>query len=120
MATEDRCCTLAPYFKVHAGQMEAFKRIAERFVDATAAEPKCLYYGWTFHGDDVHCREGYADADALLAHVENVGPLIEEALRVSDLSRFEVHGPEKELSKLREPLKDINATFFTLEYGFRR
>jgi quinol monooxygenase YgiN len=120
MASEDRCCTIAPYFKVHAGRMEAFRRIAERFVESTSTEPGCLYYGWSFHGDDVHCREGYADADALLAHVENVGPLIEEALEVADLTRFEIHGPEAELERLREPLKALNATFFTLEYGFRR
>ncbi len=120
MATQDRCCTIAPYFKVHPGQMEAFRRIAERFVDKTATEPKCLYYGWSFHGDDVHCREGYADAAGLLAHVENVGPLIEEATQVADVARFEIHGPETELAKLREPLKALNPTFFTLEYGFRR
>jgi quinol monooxygenase YgiN len=120
MATEDRCCTIAPYFKVHAGQMEAFRAIAERFVDKTATEPKCLYYGWSFHGDDVHCREGYADGDALLAHIENVGALIQEAVQVADITRFEIHGPEKELAKLREPLKELDAAFFVLEYGFRR
>ncbi len=120
MATDDRGCTIAPYFKVHEGRMEAFRRLAERFVDRTAAEPKCLYYGWSFNGDEVHCREGYADAEGLLAHVENVGQLIQEALQVADLARFEIHGPEAELAKLRGPLAEMNATFFTLEYGFRR
>ncbi len=120
MATNDRCCTIGPYFKVHPGRMDAFRRIAERFVDKTATEAKCLYYGWSFNGDEVHCREGYADADGLLAHVENVGALIQEALEVADIVRFEIHGPEAELAKLREPLAAMNATFFTLEYGFRR
>ncbi len=26
MTTPDTCCTLAPYFKVHAGQLAAFKQ----------------------------------------------------------------------------------------------
>jgi hypothetical protein len=38
----------------------------------------------------------------------------------SELVRFEIHGVEQELAKLREPLADLNATYFTLEYGVRR
>ena len=83
-------------------------------------ETKCLYYGFSFNGDEVHCREGYEDADGLLAHLENVGTLIGEALEISDIIRMEVHGPEQELAKLREPLAELNPKFFALEYGFRR
>ena len=38
----------------------------------------------------------------------------------SEITRLEVHGPESELDKLREPLAALNPQFFTLEYGFRR
>ena len=55
------------------------------------------------------CREGYADAEGLLHHLENVGSLLQEALGIADLARLEVHGPEDELSKLRKPLKEIIA-----------
>jgi len=55
-----------------------------------------------------------------LAHLENVGSLLEEALKISELTRLEVHGPEEELAKLREPLAGLKPQFFTLEYGFRR
>ena len=120
MATQDNCCSLAPYFKAHSGKLDAFKELCPQFVAKTNEEPKCLYYGFSFDGDQIHCREGYADADGLLAHLENVGSLLEEALKISDLTRLEVHGPEEELVKLREPLANLNPQYFVLEYGFRR
>ena len=119
MATQDKCCTIVPYFKVQSGKLEAFKALCEQFVEKTNGEPKCLYYGFSFDGDQAHCREGYEDADALLTHLGNVGSLLEEALKISELTRLEVHGPEEELPKLREPLAALNPQFFTLEYGFR-
>ena len=120
MATQDRCCTIVPYFKVHEGQLDAFKGMCEEFVMLTESEPKCLYYGFSFDRDLAHCREGYADAEGLLAHLDNVGTLLGEALKISDLVRLEVHGPEPELAKLREPLAELNPQYVVLEYGFRR
>jgi len=120
MATNDRCCTIAPYFRVHDGQLEAFRELCERFVDKAGEEAGCLYYGFAFDGDEVYCREGYRDAEGALAHLENVGPLLDEAAQIADLVRLEVHGPEAELAKLREPLGGFDARFFALEYGFRR
>ncbi len=120
MATEDGCCTIVPYFEVHEGKLDDFKTLCEQFVEKSGTEPKCLYYGFSFDGDRAHCREGYEDAAGALAHLENVGALLQEALKISDLASLEIHGPEEELEKLREPLKDLNPRFFTLEYGFRR
>ena len=94
MTIPDTCCSLAPYFKVHEGQLEAFREGCTDFVEKTGSEPGCLFYGFSFNGDEVHCREGYKDAQALLAHLENVGDLINEALKISDITRIEVHGPE--------------------------
>jgi len=120
MATQDSCVTIHPYFKIHDGQLEAFKALCERFVEKTSQEPKCHYYGFSFDGDQAHCREGYEDAEGLLFHLESVGPLLEEALKIADIARLEVQGPEAELAKLREPLAGLSPQFFTLEYGFRR
>ncbi|MCI5147563.1 MAG: hypothetical protein D3923_19015 [Candidatus Electrothrix sp. AR3] len=120
MATEDKCCTLAPYFKISSGKLGAFKELCEEFVAKTNDESKCLYYGFSFDGDQAHCREGYEDAEGILTHLENVGSILEEALKISDLTRLEIHGPEEELAKLREPLADLKPQFFVLEYGFRR
>ncbi len=118
MATEDRNVTIAPYFKVSVDNLDAFKGLCEQFIEKTKAEKKCLYYGFSFDGNLAFCREGYEDAEGLLVHLENVGSLLKEALEISELSRLEIHGPKKELAKLREPLADLNPQFFTLEYGF--
>ncbi len=48
MATQDKCCTIAPYFKVQSSKLGAFKEICEQFVEKTNKEPKCLYYGFSF------------------------------------------------------------------------
>ena len=120
MPVQDKCCTIVPYFKVSSGKLEAFKKLCEQFVAKTNAEAKCLYYGFCFDGDQAHCREGYADAEGLLAHLQNVGSLLEESLRIAELTRLDIHGPEEEIEKLREPLAHLKAQFFILEYGFRR
>jgi len=120
MATQDTCCTLVPYFKVHEGRLDAFKAMCEEFVKLTDTEAKCLYYGFSFDGDQAHCREGYVDAEGVLTHLDNVGALLDEALKIADLTRLEIHGPEQELARLREPLAALNPQYFVLEYGFRR
>lgn len=120
METPDNCCTLVPYFKIHEGKLEEMRRMCEQFVEKTRTEAKVLFYGFSFNGDQMHCREGYQDAEGLLVHLENVGELFKQALTIADLTRLEVHGPERELAKLRAPLAGLKPQFFTLEYGFRR
>jgi quinol monooxygenase YgiN len=120
MATQDSSVSIHPYFKVADGKMDAFKQLCARFVDTTATEATCHYYGFSFNGDEVHCREAYVGAEGLLAHLENVGALLQEALTMAEVARLEVHGTEVELAKLRGPLADFNPTYFVLECGFRR
>jgi|SRR5215831_4411731 hypothetical protein len=120
MPTQDRCVSLHPYFAVPEQNLAAFKQLCEQFVSTTAGETKCLYYGFSFNGTEVHCREGYEDAEGLLKHIENVQTLLQQALGLASVSRLEVHGPLDELAKLRGPLAALNPAFFTLEYGIRR
>ena len=120
MATQDLCCTIVPYFKIHAGKIEAFKGMCQQCMDLTLSEPKCLYYGFSFNGDQAHCREGYQDAEGLLTHLKHISSLLSDILTIAELTRLEVHGPEVELAKLRGPLAELKPEFFVLEYGFRR
>jgi len=119
MATTDTCCTIVPYFNVPEENLAAFKTICEQFVAKTKTEADCLYYGFSFNGNEAHCREGYQNAEAALAHLDNVGAILGEALKIAELTRLEIHGPESELAKLREPLAGLKPAFFVLEYGFR-
>ncbi len=120
MSTHDRCCSIAPYFKVAEGQLEQFKHLCEQFVVRASSEQKCLYYGFCFNGNEAYCREGYEDAEGLLAHLDNVGDLLQRAFEIAEIVRLEIHGPEEELKKLYEPLAQYNPQYFVLEYGFRR
>ena len=120
MAAQDTCCTVVPYFKITSGKIEQFKELCEKLVKNAESETKCLYYGFAFNGDHVFCREGYEDAEGVLVHLERVGPLLAEALEISEITQLEIHGPEGELAKLRHHLTDLNPQYFVLEYGFRR
>ncbi len=112
--------TISAYFKVYLGEVEAFEKLARRFVEKTSNEPLILIYGWSFNGDEANCRQGYHAAEGLLQHVANVMDLLQEAAKISDFYRLVVVGPEEELAKLREPLASINPSFYTLKYGFCR
>jgi hypothetical protein len=112
--------SLHPYFKVHAGKLEAVKALLHEFVAHTTSEDKVIYYEFTLNGDEVFCREAYAGADGVLAHLTNVGALLDKMLTLSTLTRLEVHGPAAELEKLRGPLGKLKPGWFTYECGVKR
>lgn len=120
MSTHDKCCSIAPYFKIANGQIINFKNLCEQFVARASKEERCLYYGFSFNGDEAYCREGYKDAEGLLIHLDNVDDLLKQALDMAEIIRLEIHGPEEELKKLYKPLAQFKPQFFILEYGFGR
>jgi hypothetical protein len=85
-----------------------------RFVEETVTEEKVLFYEFTVNGDEIFCREGYIDAEGVLAHLDNVGVLLAELLTTGDLTRIEVHGPATELEKLKKPLAHLNPAWFAI------
>ncbi|MGD0088868.1 MAG: antibiotic biosynthesis monooxygenase [Planctomycetota bacterium] len=109
-----------PYFKVKPGQLEAFKAALPAFIEKTAAEKGNLYYDFTISGDVVYCREAYRGADAFLAHLKGVGPLLGDLLKLADVIRIEVHGPAAELEKLKGPMADMKPAWFTWLAGVKR
>lgn len=112
--------SLHPYFKIRPGQLEAVQALLREFVAKTASEEKMLCYEFTLNGDIVFCREAYTDADGVLAHLTNVGPLLEKMQTVSDLTRLEIHGPAAELEKLKGPLGALKVEWFAYQCGVRR
>src|SRR4029453_5449068 len=107
--------SLHPYFKVHPGKLDAVKAGFPRFVEKTKSEQKNLFYGFTVNGDEILCREGYTDAEGILAHLDNVGALLAEMLTMADLPPCKVHGPAAELKKLKKPLAHLNPAWFAIE-----
>ena len=121
MAADDTCVSIHPYFVIRNGETESVRSYLEKFVELTKSEPGCLYYGFSLCDNKLHCREGYADGDGALAHLGNVGALLKELLDSGkvELTDLQIHGPEEELAKLREPLAAFNPNYWVLEYGFR-
>lgn len=116
----DTCCTLVPYFEIPAEKLEAFKALCPQFVARTRNEAGCVHYAFSFHGTTAHCREGYSNAEAVLAHLDNVAELLAQALQIAKLVRLEVHAPAADIEKLKAPMAALNPQFFLLEEGFRR
>jgi quinol monooxygenase YgiN len=106
--------SLHPYFKVPPDKMPYLKAILPEFAAKTRNETGNLFYEFTINGDEVFCREGYVNAEALLAHLENVGAMLAQALTMADLICIEVHGPAAELAKLKEPLAHLKPAWFEL------
>ncbi|HEY6070502.1 MAG TPA: hypothetical protein VIU85_03930 [Chthoniobacterales bacterium] len=107
--------SLHPYFKVHPGKMVTFKMLLPQLVAKTSNEKANLIYEFSTNGDELFCREAYPDAEGVLKHLDNVGALLAEALKIADLIRFEIHGPAAELEKLKKPLAHLNPSWFVLE-----
>jgi quinol monooxygenase YgiN len=115
MSIPSKFVSLHPYFKVQPGKLDPMKAALTGFVEKTASEKGNLFYGFTINGDEVFCREGYENAEGILAHLDNVGALLKEMLTVADLIRVEVHGPAEEVEKLKGPPAHLNPAWFTLE-----
>jgi quinol monooxygenase YgiN len=106
--------SLHPYFKVPPEKLDALKGILPEFVAKTREETGNLFYEFSVNGDEVFCREGYENAEALLDHLDNVSGMLDAAMGMAELIRIEVHGPAAQLAKLKEPLAHLNPVWFTL------
>ena len=112
--------SLHPYFKAHAGQRAACQALLPAFVERTQPDKDCLYYNFTMHEDEIFCREAYTNAAAALAHLNTVGPLLEEMLKISDLTRLEIHGAAAELEVMKPMLASLHPVWFTSVMGIAR
>lgn len=109
--------SIHPYFKARPGKLEEIKALLPEFVKKSATEEKILAYAFTLRGDEIFCRESYQDAAGVLAHLSNVGELLNKMLTMADLTRLEFHGPAAELEALKEPLANLNPAWFVVECG---
>eukprot|EP01051_Picozoa_sp_SAG22_P024648 SAG22_NODE_6929_length_794_cov_1.250360_1_plen_203_part_10 len=116
----DTHVTIVPTFTVPDGQMTAFTDLFPAFYkDTRAGTDKCLYYGFAISGDNVFCREGYADAEGCLAHAADVGEPLGVALEMVGEGGLElaVMGPAGELEKLKEAFEPLGARFWATDAG---
>ena len=119
MTSGDQCISIHPYFRVPPERDDAVMKLCEQFVDRSSREPLCLYYGFTKSEQTLHCREGYRGAAGVIAHLDNVGDLLQEIMQLCELVKLEVHGDSDELEKIKPVLKDFSVEYFKLKIGFR-
>jgi len=120
MSKLSKAVSIHPYFKINKGCVDEFKALIEKFIARTSTEETCLYYDFSMNGDVAFCREAYDDADAVLAHLENVGNHIEASGAISEMFKLEMHGPAEELDKLRGPLAELPVEYFVHAGGMQR
>ncbi len=120
MTAPENVVSIHPYFKVKPGQMTPAREFLRQMVARTSTETANLYYDFTINGDVVFCREAYVGAEALLKHLDNVGPVLAEFLKIADVLRVEVHGARPHLDKLKGPLAKLNPEWFVFECGVSR
>lgn len=110
MSIPSKFVRLHPYFKLHPAKIDAVTAMLPQFVEKTASEKENFFYGFSINGDEVFCRETYENANGLLAHLDNVGALLEEMLKMADLTRVEMHGTAEELETLKAPLPHLKSS----------
>lgn len=120
MTNPKNVVSIHPYFRVKPGKMAEAKNFLSQMVARTSTETTNLYYDFTINGDIVFCREAYVGAEGLLRHVENVGLVLTEYLKIADVLRVEVHGARADLEKLKGPLANLKPEWFEFECGVSR
>jgi hypothetical protein len=111
----EKFVSIHPYFRIHLGKVDAFRALLPAFHRLAATEIGTLFFEFTVNGLDAFCREAYADGESALVHIRNFQGLLAEAAKVSDVVRFEIHGPAGELAKLKSQLPGLQASWFALE-----
>jgi quinol monooxygenase YgiN len=104
-------------FKINEGQLDAFKQITSQFIAAVKEKDQgTLMYDWYLNEETMECSvlEDYADSDAALEHVANLGDLLGKLMELGEMS-LELYGsPNEELSKA---LEGMDAKIFPFYAG---
>ena len=110
----ERIQTTATFPSIGTAGLAEFKRVAAEALAVTKTEPGTLQYDWFFSADEAVCvvRETYADSDAVLAHLGNVGPLLAPLIELAGGVKLEVFGSPS------QQLLDATAAFQPTVYGF--
>jgi len=120
MSQLSKAVSIHPYFKINEGSLDDFKALISEFVASTSTEEGCLYYDFSIGDGIAYCREAYVDADAVLAHLGNVGHHIEASAAFAEMIKLELHGPADELAKLKEPLAELPVDYFEHVAGVQK
>jgi len=108
----DPIIMMYPYFKVSPEQFEQWKEHCDEFYKAAMETDDLLCYGMAFNDGGVHVRQGYRSAAALLEHLRRADRPMTDALKHSTLQRVEVHGPRRQLAKVKRQMTKVGDCLF--------
>ena len=97
------------------GDLAEFKEVAARALELTKGEATTLQYDWFFSDDETKCvvRETYANSDAILAHMANVGDLVGKLTELGGGLEIEAFGdPSPELLEAAAAFEPTVYRFF--------
>ncbi|MCY1720584.1 hypothetical protein OU798_09540 [Prolixibacteraceae bacterium Z1-6] len=103
-------------FKIQKGKLDEFKKGAAAAIALVNENEKgagALQYDWFFSPDETECvvRETYADSNAVITHLQNVGEILGQVLSISDFSA-EIYGP------ISDEVRNAVAPFNPMHYSF--
>lgn len=106
-------------FKIHAGKLEEAKKIATEcmaIVKEKEAGQGTLQYDWFLSADFTECvvRETYADSNAVLTHMGNLGEPLGKILAISDFE-LEIYGNMSE--ELQKAAAALNPKVYSFYQG---
>ncbi len=104
-------------FKVHPGKLDEFKALArEACRIVKEREPGTILYEWFFNPDETECVaiDGYVDLDAVMAHVQNIAPIMRQLMSISDryLEMYGADPTERFGGKTTAKLNEYYGPFF--------
>ena len=99
-------------FRIHEGKTDEFRQVAAQCLEAVKLhDPGTSLYEWFINEAGTECivLETYDDAEALLAHARNAGPLVGRLLQIADCKVDLLADPTPEM---RAALKRMPMTLY--------
>uniref|UniRef100_A0A7S1F2Q6 Uncharacterized protein n=1 Tax=Noctiluca scintillans TaxID=2966 RepID=A0A7S1F2Q6_NOCSC len=117
----DMSVAFMPYFLIKDKEMDNFFEVCNQCIEQVKSETLCLSYGFAIstgsQNNMAFCRELFANAEGVLAHLQNIELLFKDGLcKYGELVSLQIHGPKVELDKLREDpvIQEMNPEFYEL------
>jgi len=97
-------------------RLAEFKALAARALELTRGEEATLQYDWFLSEDETTCvvRETYANSDAVLAHMANMGDLIG---KIAELGGLEIEAFGDPSAELLEAAAAFEPTLYRFYQG---
>ncbi|CAB9531308.1 expressed unknown protein [Seminavis robusta] len=91
-------------------------------VSRTATETGNLFYGYSRKEgtDEIFVLEAYEDGDAVIRHMESIGPVLQQYKDMFNLLSIDLFGPPAELEKVKPIFDPLGADYYEILDGFSR